>query len=91
MNSNVFPYHPGTVPEMLAAMRRAVADGGECLVVDLAAIGSVDATVARELIVLLRRSREWGADVALTGANSDVSRSLAAMALDRIFTMVNAA
>jgi anti-anti-sigma regulatory factor len=91
MNPATFVYRPGALPELQAAIRSAIEGGSPRVVIDLDGLVELDAANARDLILVLRRSREIGGEVALRTSKPAIGQGLAAMALDRLFPMVNAA
>jgi anti-anti-sigma regulatory factor len=52
-------------PEVHAALEAAKVAKGQPLVVDLAKVGHVDAIIAAEIVVFIRRSLRYGATVAI--------------------------
>jgi len=91
MKSITFSYRPEAVTALQATVLEAFAEGADRVVLDLDAVPHLDATGVRGLITLLRRAREVGGEVALRASRPDINRSLAVMALDRLFPMVDAA
>jgi anti-anti-sigma regulatory factor len=85
-----FEYRPGEFEALLAEVRQSIAAGFQRVVLDLDAMPRLDAASARDLILLLRRTREIGGNVALHTTRADLTSGLEAMALDRLFE-VNAA
>ena len=49
---------------------------------------TLDAAAIRQLIMLLRRTREAGGDIALAVSRADLLRTLHVTALDKVFTIV---
>jgi anti-anti-sigma factor len=62
--------------------------GAPQVVLNLDSLERLDSDGVRGLILLLRRSREIGGDVALAATRPEILRSLHVTALDRIFPMV---
>ncbi|MGH7659290.1 MAG: STAS domain-containing protein [Vulcanimicrobiaceae bacterium] len=75
-----------------SALRRAI-DAAlrtreRALVVDLDAIGFLDASIIRELILGLRRLREYGGTLHVSATRPAVMSSLQATGLDRVFRTI---
>ena len=75
-----------------SALRRAI-DSAVCsderaLIVDLDAIGFLDATIIRELILGLRRLRDRGGTLLVAATRPGVVSSLKATGLDRVFRAI---
>lgn len=51
-------------------------------------IPALDSAAIRQLIKLLRRTRELGGDIALAVSRADLLRTLRVTALDKVFTVV---
>ena len=90
MQSIVFEYRPGAFEALQAAMLTAFETGVERVVLDLDVLPRLDTEGVRGLIILLRRSREVGGDVALRATRPEVLRTLSTLALDRLFPMAAA-
>jgi anti-anti-sigma factor len=73
---------------MEAAVLGALKEGAGQIVIDLDAIAFLDAQALRGLILLLRRARSVGGEVALRSSRADVLHTLTATALDRVFSLV---
>src|SRR6202035_807831 len=52
-------------PEVHTALEAAKVSKGRALVVDLAAVGAIDAMIAAEIVLFVRRSLRYGALVAI--------------------------
>jgi anti-anti-sigma factor len=65
----------------------AFAGGAPRVVLNLDSLPRLDTDGVRGLIVLLRRSREVGGEIALKVTRPELLRSLHVMALDRLFPM----
>lgn len=91
MKSITLDYRPEAVVALQESLLAAFAEGTDRVVLNLDGVAHLDAPGVRGLITLLRRSREVGGEVALHSSRADISRSLAVMALDRLFPMVDAA
>jgi anti-anti-sigma factor len=91
MESIVFEYRPAAFDALQAAMLTAFESGASRVVLDLDELPRLDTDGVRGLISLLRRSREVGGEVALRVTRPEILASLNALALDRIFPMVEAA
>jgi anti-anti-sigma factor len=91
LKSITVDYRPEAMSALQATVLSAFEAGNERVVLDLDAIEHLDEAGVRGLITLLRRSREVGGEVALHASRPDITRSLAVMALDRLFPMVDAA
>jgi len=84
-------YRPEALPAVQAMILSAFEAGADRVVLDLDPLQALDAEGVRGLIVLLRRSREVGGELALRTTRPEITRSLGVMALDRLFPMVKAA
>jgi anti-anti-sigma factor len=74
--------------EALQASVMAAVDAGETSVsVDLDKISVLDSAAMRQLITLLRRTRERGAQIALVTGRADILRSLRVTSLDKVFNV----
>ena len=87
MKAPIFEYVFNERSALQARVLSALEAGAGRVVVDLNRLSHLDTEDVRELIVLLRRSRQVGGDVALRALQPDVLRSLQSMALDRVFSM----
>lgn len=87
MESPVFAFAPGNLEGLEASISQALDAGAERIVLDLDGLASLDAAGVRDLITLLRRSRERGGDIALRVTRPAIVRTLHVTALDRLFTM----
>ena len=73
---------------MEAAVLEALEDGADRIVMDLDTIALLDTEALRGLILLLRRARSIGGEVALRSSRADVLQTLSATALDRVFLLL---
>ncbi len=80
-------YHPQELPEMEAAIVASFEDGLPQAVLDLDVLDTLDSEGVRGLIVLLRRARTLGIELALHATKPEIRRTLGVMALDRLFPM----
>jgi anti-anti-sigma factor len=78
-------YRPDDLDAVESEMKFAIADGADPVVLELDHLETLDVPALRGLILLLRRARDAGADVALHTTNQQVRRILAVTALDRLF------
>jgi len=67
----------------------AIEQGARRVVLALDALKTLDATMIRQLIRLLRRVRELGADLTLLVSRPDIRRTLRVTALDKVFRIVS--
>lgn len=88
MQSIIFEYHPQSLPILQAAVLSAFEGGAPRVVLNLDALDRLDSDGVRGLIVLLRRARDIGGDLALQATRPEILRSLQVTALDRVFPMV---
>ena len=63
----------------------AVEDGAKAVAIDLDALSVLDSAAMRQLIKLLRRTRERGAELTLITGRTDILRSLRVTSLDKVF------
>jgi len=84
-------YRPDALDRITREALAAFEDGAPRVVLDLDALARLDTDGVRGLILLLRRSREVGGEVALKVTRPELIRSLSVMALDRLFPMVGIA
>jgi anti-anti-sigma factor len=84
-------YRPDALDRITRETLAAFEEGAPRVVLDLDALTRLDTEGVRGLIVLLRRSREVGGEVALKVTRPELIRSLSVMALDRLFPMVGLA
>lgn len=89
VESPVFAFATGQLEQLEGGIIDALDAGAERVVLDLDSLASLDSGGVRDLISLLRRTRERGGDVALRATRPAVLRTLRVTALDRLFTMVN--
>ncbi|HTZ56388.1 MAG TPA: STAS domain-containing protein [Candidatus Acidoferrum sp.] len=83
-----FDYRPDALERITRDTLAAFDEGERRVILDLDALSKLDTDSVRGLIVLLRRSREVGGEVALKVTRPELLRSLSVMALDRLFPMV---
>lgn len=88
MESILFEYRPEAQTQIEAAVLAAMEAGAPRVVLNLDSLEHLDSAAVRGLIVLLRRSREIGGELALRSDREDIRRSLHVMALDRLFPVV---
>ncbi|MEO6836001.1 MAG: STAS domain-containing protein [Candidatus Tumulicola sp.] len=81
-------YHPQAYPAVEAAVLAALSDGAERVVLDLDSVAVLDSGALRGLILLLRRVRSAGGELALRSNRADVLRTLSVTALDRVFPIL---
>ncbi|HTV91380.1 MAG TPA: STAS domain-containing protein [Verrucomicrobiae bacterium] len=84
-------YRPDALDRITRETLAAFEEGAPRVVLDLDALARLDTDGVRGLILLLRRSREVGGEVALKVTRPELIRSLSVMALDRLFPMVGIA
>ena len=84
-------YRPDALDRITRETLAAFEEGAPRVVLDLDALTRLDTDGVRGLILLLRRSREVGGEVALKVTRPELIRSLSVMALDRLFPMVGLA
>jgi anti-anti-sigma factor len=89
MDAIRFEYRPQAFPQVQAAVMAALDAGAGCVVLDLDSLESLDAQATRGLIILLRRTREIGGELALQVTRPELIEALRVMALDRLFPMIN--
>ena len=63
----------------------AIEDGAKAVAIDLDALAVLDSAAMRQLIKLLRRTRERGAELSLITGRPEILRSLKVTALDKVF------
>jgi anti-anti-sigma factor len=88
MQTLVIDYRPAALDSIQEQVLAAFSEGATRVVLNLDVLPRLDTDGVRGLIVLLRRSREVGGEVALSVTRPDLLRSLQVMALDRLFPMV---
>ncbi len=81
-------YRPDALAAISDQVLSAFADGADRVVLNLDTLARLDTDSVRGLIVLLRRAREVGGEVALKVTRPELVRSLQVMALDRLFPMI---
>ena len=67
------------------SVQGALDEGFSTVSIRLDGLRSLDVAAMRQLIKLLRRSRERGGDIELLSERSDILRSLRVTALDKVF------
>jgi anti-anti-sigma factor len=85
-----FVYQPGALDALTDQVLDAFSNGAPQVVLDLDSLSRLDTDGVRGLILLLRRSREAGREIALKVTRPEILRSLHVMALDRLFPLVGA-
>lgn len=88
MQSMLFEYRPDRLPAIQAAVMSAFEAGAPRVVLNLDGLDRLDTDGVRGLILLLRRAREIGGDLALAVSRPEIVRSLQVTALDRLFPIV---
>ena len=83
----IFDYQPTQFDAVTKEVLAAFADGAPRAVLNLDVLQRLDTDAVRGLILLLRRSREAGGEIALKVTRPELLRSLHVMALDRLFPM----
>ncbi|MDQ2866065.1 MAG: STAS domain-containing protein [Candidatus Eremiobacteraeota bacterium] len=83
-----FDYHPESVPALQASILAAFEAGVERVVIGLDGLERLESGDVRSLIVLLRRAREVGGELALAVSRPEILRPLKVMALDRLFPLI---
>lgn len=74
--------------EALQTSMMAAFDAGETSVsVNIDKISVLDSAAMRQLITLLRRTRERGAEISLITGRADILRSLRVTSLDKVFNV----
>lgn len=87
LQSPMFDYQPTALDAMVDRVLGAFTEGASRVVLNLDVLPRLDTDGVRGLIVLLRRSREAGGQIALRVTRPELLRSLHVMALDRLFPM----
>jgi anti-anti-sigma regulatory factor len=90
MKYTTIVYELATCDQLEAATLDALNDGRH-VIVNLDYVPALEIEDIRRLIKLLRQSREIGSEFALRATRPDVRRALAVTALDRVFTVLDAA
>ena len=88
MQPVLFEYRPDRLPAIQAAVMSAFEAGAPRVVLNLDPLERLDSEGVRGLILLLRRSREIGGELALQVTRAEIVRSLQVTALDRLFPLV---
>ncbi|MEO9170320.1 MAG: STAS domain-containing protein [Candidatus Baltobacteraceae bacterium] len=86
----IFEYRAERLATIQTAVVSAFEAGAARVVLNLDALEHLESKDVRGLILLLRRSREVGGELALQVSRPEILRSLKVMALDRLFTIVTA-
>jgi anti-anti-sigma factor len=87
----VISYAPERLDAIASTAQTYFEEGAGRVVLDLDGLARLDTDAVRGLIVLLRRSRDVGGEIALKVSRPELLRSLSVTALDRLFPMVKAA
>ncbi len=90
MQPMIFEYRTDGLAPLQAAVMSAFEAGVPRVILDLDTLERLDSASVRGLILLLRRSREIGGELALRVSRPEIVRSLKVMALDRLFPLVEA-
>ncbi len=88
MQTLVLDYQPQALEAIQERVLDAFAAGASRVVLNLDALNRLDTDGVRGLILLLRRARDVGGEIALSVSRPELRRSLQVMALDRLFPMV---
>jgi anti-anti-sigma regulatory factor len=83
----VFDYQPKAVEALGDEILAAFSDGAPRVILNLDVLPRLDTDAVRGLILLLRRSRDVGGEIALNVTRPELLRSLHVMALDRLFPL----
>lgn len=83
-------FHPND-PALQKVVLDHVAAGASEIMLALDHLDSLDVPALRDLIALLRRTREAGGTLALLTTKPQIRRTLAVTALDRLFSVRSAA
>ncbi len=78
---------PGNYAAVEAAVDAKLLRGADQVVLDLNTLVVLDTEGLRGLIVLLRRARLKGAQIALRSSREEILRTLSVTGLDRVFTI----
>jgi anti-anti-sigma factor len=84
----MFDYQPSQLATVTEKVLAVFADGMPRAVLNLDLLPRLDTDAVRGLILLLRRSREAGGEIALKVTRPELLRSLQVTALDRLFPMI---
>ena len=76
-------------PELRTRVGRALADGIQKLVIDLAAVDHLDSTALAALIEAHQRTSERRGRMVLVVATDNVRRTIEMRGLDRVFTLAD--
>jgi anti-anti-sigma factor len=90
METLVLDYRPDALESIQDQALASFSDGAKRVVLNLDSLARLDTDGVRGLIVLLRRTREVGGELALKVTRPDLLRSLQVMALDRLFPLIGA-
>jgi anti-anti-sigma factor len=91
MESTYVDYRPETVEAVQQQMLAALETGAPRVVLMLDHLDRLDTEAVKGLIVLLRRAREAGGEIALQVSRPELLRSLKVTALDRLFPLIGVA
>jgi anti-anti-sigma factor len=91
MLSTYVDYQPETVETVQRQVLAAFDEGAARVVLTLDHLDRLDTQAVKGLIVLLRRTREAGGELALQVSRPELLRSLRVTALDRLFPLVGVA
>lgn len=90
MKYTTIVYEPGACEQLESATLEALGEGRN-VIVNLDYVPALGFEDMRRLIKLLRQSRDIGSEFALRATRPDVRKVLAITALDRVFTVLDAA
>lgn len=78
-----------TSTELRDRLTSLIDEGDTSLVVDLAGVSFMDSSSLGVLVACLKRVREKGGDIALTGAEGSPLKVLSLTGMDHVFTMAS--
>lgn len=87
----IISYAPERLDTITITAQAFFEEGIARVVLDLDSLPRLDTDAVRGLILLLRRTRDAGGEIALKVTRPELIRSLSVTALDRLFPMVVAA
>ena len=90
MKYTTIVYEPGAGDQLETATLEALNDGRN-VILNLDFVPALQMEDMRRLIKLLRQTRDLGSEFALRATRPDVRKALAVTALDRVFTVLDAA
>jgi len=90
MKYTTIVYESGACEHLESATLEALGDGRN-VIVNLDHVPALGNEDMRRLIKLLRQTRDFGSEFALRATRPDVRKTLAVTALDRVFTVLDAA